>query len=65
MIETTYTIKCDDDIVAKSVPEYYVCMIVQSVMTRFSHSAAEGDLRIGIIAENHGQLDDDDIELPF
>lgn len=52
MIDTTYTIKCDDDIVAKNVPEYYVCMIVQSIMTRFSRAAADGELRIGIIAEN-------------
>jgi len=53
MEEITYTIRCEHEIVAKNVPEYYVCIIVQSIMTRFSKSAAAGDLRITIEAESH------------
>lgn len=52
MAEITYTIRCEGEIVAKRVPEYYVCMIVQSIMTRFNKSAAAGDLKITIEAES-------------
>lgn len=63
MAEVTYTIKCEGDVVAKNVPEYYVCMIIQSIMTRFNRSAAAGDLKIIIEAESHTMSLDDD--LPF
>lgn len=52
MVENTYTIRCEHEIVAKNVPEYYVCIIVQSIMTRFNRSAAAGDLKITIEAES-------------
>ena len=63
MEEVTYTIKCEGDIVSKNVPEYYVCMIIQSVMTRFNRSATAGDLKITIEAESHTMSLDND--LPF
>lgn len=64
MIDTTYTIKCEHEVVAKNVPEYYVCMIVQSIMTRFDKSAAAGDLKITIEAESH-TIAADDNDYPF
>ena len=63
MEEITYTIRCEGDVVAKNVPEYYTCMIIQSIMTRFNRSAAAGDLKITIEAESHTMSLDDD--LPF
>lgn len=64
MEEITYTIKCENDVVAKNVPEYYACMIIQSIMTRFNRSAAAGDLKITIEAESHTVAANDD-DLPF
>lgn len=64
MAESTYTIKCEHEVVAKNVPEYYVCMIVQSIMTRFNKSAAAGDLRITIEAESN-TIAADDNDYPF
>ena len=58
MEKITYTIKCEGEVVAKNVPEYYVCMIVQSIMTRFSKSAAAGDLKITIEAESQTMVAD-------
>ena len=63
MEDATYTIRCDGEIVAKNVPEYYVCMIVQSIMTRFNRSAAASDLKITVAAESHTMSLDND--LPF
>ena len=63
MEEVTYTIRCEGDVVAKNVPEYYACMIIQSIMTRFHKSAAAGDLKITVEAESHTMSLDDD--LPF
>lgn len=60
MIDATYTIMCEHEVVARNVPEYYVCIIVQSIMTRFNKSAAAGDLKITIEAENHTMSLDDD-----
>ena len=63
MAEITYTIKCEGEVVAKNVPEYYACMIIQSIMTRFNRSAAAGDLKITVEAESHTMSLDND--LPF
>ena len=64
MIDVTYTIMCEHEVVARNVPEYYVCIIVQSIMNRFNKSAAAGDLRITIEAESH-TIAADDNDYPF
>ena len=51
MSENTFTIKCDEEVIAHNVPLPYVGLIVEAIGSKFFLSAAAGDLRIIVEAE--------------
>jgi len=51
MIETTFTIKCDNEVIAHNVPLPYVGLIVEALGSKYYLSAMAGDLRIHVEAE--------------
>lgn len=63
MTELTFTIKCDEEIIASNVRAFNVGMIVEALIDRYYNAAALGQLKITISAEKN--VTDDDELLPF